>query len=260
MGGNGTLQAIDSIRGICGGIDLRRETKYYLIVWSTIIILTGVLVFSILFLDYWYHSTKGGIENTILTFFPYMLAVLALVVLLALGWKGIYIFPIPIVLAISGVLMMHDIGIYLGLYDVFIDWWDKVAHYVAAVIVAYVSFFFLIYLERYSITIRLTAPFIVIFTLGFTCAFGLGWEIYELISDEVLGSTMQYMSYLDTMQDVMSDILGALTVAGIGLWWLKNHSKQEFIDLFSADRLINWTNRKMGRSDKVPAVEAESPE
>jgi len=236
---------------------MRREIWYNLIIWGTILILTGVLVYSIVALDYWYHSSKGGIEDTILTFFPYMLAIFALLVLLILGWKGIYIFPIPILLAISGVLMMHDIGIYMGLYDVYIEWWDKVAHYVAAVIVAYIGFFFLMYLEHYGRTIKLTPTFIVLFTMAFTCTWGVGWEIYELISDEILGSTMQYMSYIDTMQDMMSDIFGALTVSGIGLWWLKRNSAETFVDHFSADKLVNFSRKKMGRQDKVPAVEAE---
>ncbi len=236
---------------------MRRETWYNLIIWGTVLILTGVLVYSILALDYWYHSSKGGIEDAVLTFFPYMLAIFALIVLLFLGWKGIYLFPIPILLAISGVLMMHDIGIYMGLYDVYIEWWDKVAHYVAAVIVAYIGFFFLVYLEHYGRTIRLTPAFIILFTMAFTCTFGVGWEIYELISDEILGSTMQYMSYIDTMQDMISDIFGALTVSGVGLWWLKHHSPEEFVNHFSADKLVNFSRSRIGKPDKAPAVEAE---
>jgi hypothetical protein len=237
-----------------------REGWYKLIILGTMAILTVVLVYSIFFLDYWYHSTKGGIENTILTFFPYILAILALLAILLMAWKEVYIFPIPVLIAISVVLMMHDIGIYMGLYDMFIEWWDKVAHYVAAVIVAYIAFFFLMYLEHYSRTIKITPTFIVVFTMGFTCTFGLGWEIYELVSDEILGSTMQYMSYTDTMQDMMSDIFGALTISGIGLWWLKHHSIREFVEHFSADKLVRWTRNKMGKSEKLPVVEADSPE
>ena len=239
---------------------MRRETWYRLIILGTMLILTGVLAYSILALDYWYHSSKGGLENAVLTFFPYMLAILGLTILLIMGRKGIYIFPIPIVLAISSVLMMHDIGIYFGLYDTFIDWWDKVAHYVAAVIVAYVAFFFLVYLERYGRTIRLTPAFIVLFTMAFTCTFGVGWEIYELMSDEILGSTMQYMSFIDTMQDMISDILGALTISAVGLWWLKRHSIEEFVKHFSADKLVSWSLKKVGRSDKIPTVDADSVE
>jgi hypothetical protein len=237
---------------------MRREISYLLIIIGTMIILTSVLAYSILALDYWYHSTKGGIENTILTFFPYMLAMLVLVILLIMGRMGIYIFPVPIVLAIAGVLMMHDIGIYLGLYDVFIDWWDKVAHYVAAVIVAYIGFFGLMYLEHHGRTIRLTPAFIVLFTLAFTCTWGIGWEIYELVSDEILGSTMQYMSYIDTMQDMMADVLGALTISGIGLWWLRRHSVVEFVDHFSADRIVSWARGKIGRPTKMPGPDSEA--
>ncbi len=239
---------------------MKREAWYDLIIWGTMLILTVVLIYSITALDYWYHSTKGGIENTLLTFFPYVLAMLVLGILLFLRRKEIFIFPVSILVTISVVLLMHDIGIYLGLYDTFIEWWDKVAHYAAAVIVAYIGFFSLMYVQHYSRTITFTPAFIVLFIISYSCAFGLGWEVYELISDEILGSTMQYMSYIDTIQDMFSDILGALTMSAAGLWWLKHHSVEEFVNKFTADSLVDWINRKLGRPVKRPAVETDPSE
>ena len=239
---------------------MKRETWYSLVIWGTMIFLTLVVIYSILALDYWYYSTKGDMQNAVLTFFPYVLAMAALVVLLVMSWKRIYIFPVSVLAAIAGVLTMHDIGIYLGLYDVYIAWWDKVAHYIAALIVAYVSFYFLIHVNFYSKTIKITPLFLILFTVAFTCTFGMGWEIYELISDEVLGSTMQYMSFIDTMQDMSADILGALTVSGAGLYWLKKHSEAEFVDTFGSDRLVSWAKSRMQKSRGASPVEADSME
>ncbi len=85
-----------------------------------------------------------------------------------------------------------------------------------------------------NIPANLSPIFIACFTLCFALALGVVWEIYEFSADAILGSNMQKFALsdgtnligraavMDTMKDLIVDLVGALVVAIISYISIKH--------------------------------------
>ncbi len=58
---------------------------------------------------------------------------------------------------------------------------------------------------------------VVLFSVSFSLAVGVLWEIFEFLIDLIFGLNMQKSGLVDTMSDLIVDFLGACVV-GIGVY------------------------------------------
>lgn len=98
-------------------------------------------------------------------------------------------------------------------------WWDVVLHGGSALILGMCGFLFVFYLfegDRYA-----APPFALAF-IGFCFAVTMGalWEVFEFGADQILGLNMQKSGLVDTMWDLIVDVIGAALGAGAGYFYL----------------------------------------
>ena len=123
------------------------------------------------------------------------------------GW----IFPWPVKFLIGLSLVMHIGGgiesWYFSLYPIY----DKIAHLVAAITIAYLTFLLLLFLDYYDIVHlgRRTIIFIIVFV---TLFFGFSWEIAEWSIDQNLLSTY-WVNLNDSIFDTIFNIIGVGFIA-----------------------------------------------
>lgn len=123
-------------------------------------------------------------------------------------------------------------------------WWDVVLHGGSAMGFGLVGFLFAFMLfegDRYA------APPLALGFLAFTVALSIGtlWEVFEFAMDQLFGLNMQKSGLIDTMWDLIVDMLGAFAGAAVGYLYLKGR------ELGGASRLISQfveANRRFFRN------------
>ena len=124
-------------------------------------------------------------------------------------------------LALLVALSLQGWGEVLGLYDRF-GWFDNVVHFVLPSLIAPVMYIALARLDVVpdpkdeSHLQHHIGVFLVTFALG--GAVGAVWEVVELSSDGVLGTSLQ-VDNTDTVTDLLLDLGGALVGAGLLVLW-----------------------------------------
>ena len=68
----------------------------------------------------------------------------------------------------------------------------------------------------------------------FTMAFGAFWEIFEFTMDTFFGTDLQHGN-IDTMVDLLFDLLAAIIVAAIGNFYLRRLSKCDLMHLLAGN-------------------------
>jgi hypothetical protein len=126
-------------------------------------------------------------------------------------WRQGWIFPWPAKFLIGLTLVLHIGGgiesWYFALYPIY----DKIAHLVAAITIAFLVFLFLLFLEYYDV-VHPGRRGIVAIIIGVTLSFGFAWELAEYIIDANLLSTYFVTSW-DSLFDTFFNILGTGFVA-----------------------------------------------
>lgn len=99
-------------------------------------------------------------------------------------------------------------------------WWDLVLHGAAAVGLGIIGFLFMFYLFQGD---KFAAPPWALAFMGFCFALAVGalWEVFEFGMDQLFGLNMQKSGLVDTMTDLIVDVVGALIGALSGFFWLK---------------------------------------
>ncbi|MFW6196684.1 MAG: hypothetical protein ACOC5D_05040 [Thermoplasmatota archaeon] len=115
---------------------------------------------------------------------------------------------------ICAALFFHVLGGIRGYYD-YLWWWDNFTHFLSAALISILGFTVLLTINQLSDSIHITSNLIPIILLLFILATGVVWEIFELFSDILFGTNMQY-SLADTVQDLMFNAIGAVFAATIG--------------------------------------------
>ena len=129
-------------------------------------------------------------------------------------------FPVEVDLVITIMLYLHyALGEYSGFY-VKIWWWDLFLHGANSIVLGMVGF---IMAYALLITSKIQAkPFLIsFFALTFAVFVGVIWEIFEFTMDSLFGFTMQKSGLVDTMTDLIVDLIGATVVSFFGFFYIK---------------------------------------
>ncbi len=97
--------------------------------------------------------------------------------------------------------------------------WDKILHVYSSAVVAMLAFM-VVFNLHYTKKIRLTLPFIGIFTVTFALAIGALWEIGEFSVDQLFGLDAQ-RGLNDTMWDLINDLIGGTVIAVLGVIYVR---------------------------------------
>jgi hypothetical protein len=99
-------------------------------------------------------------------------------------------------------------------------WWDIALHGTASIGFGLIGFLFIFMLFAGD---RFAAPPIALALIAFCVAVAIGvtWEIFEFAMDQVFGLNLQKSGLLDTMGDLIVDMLGAFLGATAGYLFLK---------------------------------------
>ncbi|MCL7464820.1 hypothetical protein [Phaeovulum sp. NW3] len=110
-------------------------------------------------------------------------------------------------------------------------WWDVVLHGGSALGFGMLGFLFAFMLFEGD---RFAAPAWALALIGFTIAVTIGalWEIFEFGMDQIFGLNMQKSGLVDTMGDLIVDVIGASIGALAGFAWLKGRQLGGFTGVF----------------------------
>ncbi len=123
-------------------------------------------------------------------------------------------------------------AIYLGEMRSFyyrVPHWDTVLHAFSGMMLGALGFSLISLLNNTKkVPINLSPAFVLIFTVCFAVTVGVLWEVYEFLADIILGTNMQKFmlndgtalignkALFDTMEDLITDFIGAFLVAIVG--------------------------------------------
>lgn len=146
---------------------------------------------------------------------------------------GRFYFP-QVELIFFYIFLYMSIFLGFGLQFYGVPFWDKYEHILSAIMLAGLGYAIYAGLQRSSRNAWQT-PFLMslfAFTFGVTC--GVFWEFYEFTADGLAGLNLQrYASagklllgraaLMDTMTDLIADVVGAFLMAAIGYIMMKNN-------------------------------------
>jgi len=123
----------------------------------------------------------------------------------------------------AGIVLFIFGTIYLGEAFGFYEkywWWDVLLHGGSAMgfgLIGFVFVFILFEGDRYA------APPWALALIAFCIAITIGamWEVFEFAMDQIFGLNMQKSGLIDTMWDLIVDIVGAAIGAAAGFGYLK---------------------------------------
>ncbi|MEX0979029.1 MAG: hypothetical protein WDZ48_09270 [Pirellulales bacterium] len=122
-------------------------------------------------------------------------------------------------------LYLHTFwGVWLRLYDS-VWFWDKLLHLKGTLLVSFVGFL-IAYALHASGRLRLSGPFLGLFTVVFGNALGVWWEIIEFTVDKTLSKNTQY-GLDNTMWDLIYNLAGSLLAAGLGWLYVRYANPEE---------------------------------
>lgn len=131
------------------------------------------------------------------------------------------------VLFVFGSLFLGEVrGYYTRFW-----WWDALLHIGAGFLVGILGFMLVYTLnERGLGSLQLRASFVSLFSFTFSLAIGALWEIFEFGMDQVFGLNMQKSGLVDTMWDMIVNVIGAAVIALLGYGWLKTSEVDSFLE------------------------------
>src|SRR5262245_415130 len=99
-------------------------------------------------------------------------------------------------------------------------WWDIVLHTGSGILLGIIGFLAVFLLNQTDrIPAGITPFFLCVFAVAFAVTLGVVWEILEFVVDCISPATnmqSRETGVVDTMQDLIVDMLGAIVVAGSG--------------------------------------------
>lgn len=100
-------------------------------------------------------------------------------------------------------------------------WWDLLLHSFSAVVLGLIGFL-LVYSLHQTQRVILPPLYFALTAFGFAVTAGTLWELFEFGMDWGFGFTMQKSGLVDTMTDLMVDVIGAAVAAWTGYHYVKN--------------------------------------
>ncbi|HDS03368.1 MAG TPA: hypothetical protein ENN72_06635 [Firmicutes bacterium] len=105
-------------------------------------------------------------------------------------------------------------------------WWDTLLHTASGFMLGLVGFLLVYTLNSHKRKAFTLSPFfIVLFSFCFAMTIGTMWEIYEFSMDSLFGWDMQKSGLVDTMFDLIADMIGAATSSIYGYIYIREHHK-----------------------------------
>lgn len=107
--------------------------------------------------------------------------------------------------------------------------WDSILHFQSGLllgIVGFVAIYLLNSQERP--TLNMSPMFVSFFSVCFSLAMSVAWEVYEYAGDSWFGYTMQESGLPDTMGDLIVNAAGAIIVASGAYFWMKKSHQLPF--------------------------------
>lgn len=184
--------------------------------------------------------------NWPLSFVSLATLLLSLAPLYVARWAEVVVPPsfiAAIVVFVGGTLFLGEV---FDFYTRF-WWWDLVMHAGSAIgfgLIGFVLVFMMFQGDRYA------APPIAVafFAFCFALAMGAIWEVFEFGMDQIFGLNMQKSGLMDTMADLIMDLLGAVIGAGAGYAYLKGRAKGGLMGLI--DDFVQRNPRHFSRFRK----------
>lgn len=133
-------------------------------------------------------------------------------------------------LAVLFVFSSLFLGEVRGYYTRF-WWWDALLHTGAGFLLGILGFLLVYAFNQRGLgNLQLTPSFIALFSFLFSLALGALWEIFEFGMDQVFGLNMQRSGLVDTMWDLIVNVIGAGAIALLGYGWLKTPEVDSFLE------------------------------
>ncbi len=110
-------------------------------------------------------------------------------------------------------------------------WWDLVLHSGSAFIMGILGFLLVYVLnEKRELDINLNRNFVALFAFMFAVGIGALWEIFEFSVDQLFGSNMQKSGLVDTMWDLIVNVIGAFIISVLGWGYIKTREADSFLE------------------------------
>ncbi|MDQ2091289.1 hypothetical protein [Marimonas arenosa] len=134
-------------------------------------------------------------------------------------WAAVYVppsFMLAVVAFVGGTLFLGEV---YDFYERF-WWWDITMHGASALGFGLIGFLLVFMMFQGD---RFAAPHLAVAFFGFCFAVAIGaaWEVFEFVMDQLFGLNMQKSGLMDTMGDLIVDIIGAFLGATVGWAYLK---------------------------------------
>ena len=146
-------------------------------------------------------------------------------------------FELPVVLYTLFIVFLYC-AVFLGEVRNFyytVPYWDVILHAFSSLMLGFLGLMFISILNRNEkIVMNLSPFFVALFAFCFALAFNTIWEIYEFTIDGLMDLNMQkYVAadgtafvgraaLLDTMKDIIVDVIGAGIAAITGFFSIRN--------------------------------------
>lgn len=134
-----------------------------------------------------------------------------------------YRFHLPFELELS-VVAFTFLTLFLGSLNDFYErfsWWDNLLHFQSGILLGFIGFILVYFLnEGTPRKLALSPFFISFFSVCFSMAMSVVWEVYEFTMDSAFGFNMQRSGLVDTMADLIVNSIGAIIVGVVAYIWM----------------------------------------
>lgn len=114
-------------------------------------------------------------------------------------------------------------------YYTYYWWWDIVLHTTSGMLLGIAGFVLVYVLNKEKRAyVKMKTGFVALFAFAFSITIGAVWEIVEFAMDAFFGLNMQKSGLIDTMGDLIVDVLGALVIALLGYYYIKDKNSLLF--------------------------------
>jgi len=142
-------------------------------------------------------------------------------------------------LAVVFVFMSLFLGEVYSYYTIY-WWWDLILHSGSAFLLGILGFLLVFVLnEKENVDLDLKPNFIALFAFMFAIGIGAIWEIFEFSMDQIFGLNMQKSGLVDTMWDLIVNVIGALIMSLLGWGYIKTREVDSFLERWIKEFMDN---------------------
>ncbi|MDX1656756.1 MAG: hypothetical protein R3310_16220, partial [Candidatus Competibacteraceae bacterium] len=110
-------------------------------------------------------------------------------------------------------------------------WWDVLLHSGSGLLLGIIGFLLVYVLnEQKEVQLHMRPSFVALFAFMFAMGLGALWEIFEFAMDQLFGLNMQKSGLVDTMWDLIVDMIGSLIIALLGWGFLRTREVDSFLE------------------------------